>query len=47
MFHCGGAYTGSLEWPIPCLLDKVAMAFPDLNLIVAHFGQPYMEQTAI
>ena len=47
MFHCGGAYTGSLEWADPCLLDKVAMAFPDLKLIVAHFGQPYMEQTAI
>ncbi len=47
MFHCGGAYTGSLEFADPCLLDKVAMAFPDLKLIVAHFGQPYMEQTAI
>ena len=47
MFHCGGAYTGSLEWADPCLLDKVAMAFPDLKLVVAHFGQPYMEQTAI
>ena len=47
MFHCGGAYTGSLEFADPCLLDKVAIAFPDLKLIVAHFGQPYMEQTAI
>ena len=35
MFHCGGAYTGSLEWADPCLLDKVAMAFPDLKLVVA------------
>ncbi|MBT6203184.1 MAG: amidohydrolase [Rhodospirillaceae bacterium] len=47
MFHCGGAYTGSLEFADPCLLDKVAMAFPRLKIIVAHFGQPYMEQTAI
>ena len=47
MFHCGGAYTGSLEWADPCLLDKVAMAFPAMPIIVAHFGQPYMEQTAI
>ena len=47
MFHCGGAYTGSLEWADPCLLDKVAMAFPEMPIIVAHFGQPYMEQTAI
>ena len=47
MFHCGGGYTGSLEFADPCLLDKVALAFPDLKIIVAHFGQPYMEQTAI
>ena len=47
MFHCGGGYTGSLEFADPVLLDKAAMAFPDLNIIVAHFGQPYMEQTAI
>jgi len=47
MMHCGGAYTGSLEFADPCLVDKVAMAFPDLKIIIAHFGQPYMEQTAI
>ncbi len=47
MFHCGGAYTGSLEFADPCLLDRVAMEFPRLKIIVAHFGQPYMEQTAI
>ena len=47
MFHCGGAYTGSLEYADPCLLDRVAMDFPRLKIIVAHFGQPYMEQTAI
>jgi hypothetical protein len=47
MFHCGGAYTGSLEWADPCLLDKVALDFPEMKIIVAHFGQPYMEQTAI
>jgi predicted TIM-barrel fold metal-dependent hydrolase len=47
MFHCGGAYTGNLEFSDPVLLDTVAMAFPDLKIIVAHYGQPYMEQTAI
>ncbi len=47
MFHCGGAYTGSLEFADPCLLDRVAMDFPALKIVVAHFGQPYMEQTAI
>ncbi|MFO0996687.1 MAG: amidohydrolase family protein [Alphaproteobacteria bacterium] len=47
MFHCGGAYTGSLEFADPTLLGQVAHAFPDLKIIVAHYGQPYMEQTAI
>jgi predicted TIM-barrel fold metal-dependent hydrolase len=47
MFHCGGAYTGSLEFQDPCLLDKVAQAFPDVKILVAHLGQPFMEQTVI
>ena len=47
MLHCGGAYKGSLEWADPILVDKVALAFPNLKIIIAHFGQPYMEQTAI
>jgi len=47
MLHCGGAYKGSLEWADPTLIDKVALAFPELKIIIAHFGQPYMEQTAI
>ena len=47
MFHCGGGYTGSLEFSDPCLLDKVALTYPALKIIVCHFGQPYMEQTAI
>lgn len=47
MFHCGGGYSGSLEFSDPCLLDKVALTYPRLKIIVAHFGQPYMEQTAI
>ena len=47
MYHVGGAYTGSLEFGDPFLLDKVAHDFPDMKIIVAHFGQPYMEQTCI
>ena len=47
MLHCGGAYRGSLKWSDPTRLDEVAMAMPDLKIIIAHFGQPYMEQTAI
>lgn len=47
MFHCGGAYSGSLEFQDPCLLDKVAMNFPALKIWIAHLGQPFMEQTVI
>jgi len=46
-FHCGGGYTGSLEFADPSLLDKVALTYPDLKIVVCHYGQPYMEQTAI
>ena len=49
MFHVGGAYDpeASLEWGSPLLLDKVARAFPRLRLIVAHLGQPMMQETVI
>ena len=47
MFHSGAAYTGTLEFGDVTFLDKVALSFPDLKIIVAHFGQPYMEQTCI
>ena len=47
LFHCGGGYTGSLEFADPSLLDKVALTYPDLKIVVCHYGQPYMEQTAI
>lgn len=47
MFHCGGAYTGSLEFANPWRLDKIALELPELKIIIAHFGQPYMEETAV
>jgi len=47
MFHCGGGYTGSLKYSDPSRLDEVAQAFPELKLLIAHLGQPYMEQTII
>lgn len=49
MFHMGGAYDpqGALEWGNPLLLDKVARAFPNLRIIVAHFGQPMMQETVM
>ena len=49
MFHAGGAYpaSASLETANPVLLDPVARAFPDLLIIVAHLGQPWMGETVM
>lgn len=49
MFHMGGAYdpNGTLEWGNPLMLDKVARTFPDLRIVVAHFGQPMMQETVM
>jgi predicted TIM-barrel fold metal-dependent hydrolase len=49
MFHVGGAYDpeAKLEWGSPLLLDRVAGAFPRLRLIVAHLGQPMMQETVM
>ena len=49
MFHSGGAYAqdSTLENASPALLDPVARAFPDLRIIVAHFGQPWMGETVM
>ena len=49
MFHMGGAYdpNGVLDWGNPLRLDKVGRAFPDLRIIVAHFGQPNMQETVM
>jgi predicted TIM-barrel fold metal-dependent hydrolase len=33
---------GPLEWARPFLLDKIARTFPDLKMIIAHFGFPWI-----
>lgn len=49
MFHMGGAYDpdAALEWGSPLLLDRVGRAFPRLRMIVAHLGQPMMQETVM
>jgi predicted TIM-barrel fold metal-dependent hydrolase len=49
MFHMGGAYDpeAALEWGNPLLLDRVGRAFPRLRMIVAHLGQPMMQETVM
>jgi predicted TIM-barrel fold metal-dependent hydrolase len=36
---------GVLEWANPVLLDKVARAFPNLKMILAHVGTPWIGET--
>jgi len=49
MFHMGGAYDpdAALEWGSPLLLDRIGRAFPRLRMIVAHLGQPMMQETVM
>jgi len=49
MWHVGGgaANSSTLENGNPLLLDPIARAFPNLKMIVAHFGQPHMSETVI
>ena len=49
MWHVGGAAASSatLEHGNPLLIDPVARAFPNLRMIVAHLGQPHMQETII
>ena len=47
MFHQAAAFPAQsvLEYGNPVLLDKVARSFPRLRIIVAHLGQPWVEET--
>jgi uncharacterized protein len=47
MFHQAAAFPAQavLEYGNPVLLDKVARSFPKLRIIIAHLGQPWIEET--
>jgi len=47
LFHQGTHFTADskMEYARPYLLDAVARQFPDLHLIVAHCGHPWIEET--
>ena len=48
MWHQGTSYvqSGPLEYSNAVLLDPVARSFPDLKMIVAHLGHPWLAETA-
>jgi predicted TIM-barrel fold metal-dependent hydrolase len=47
IFHQGWVFDPrcSLEEADPILLDRVARAFPDTKIIIAHLGQPWITET--
>ncbi len=47
LWHQGTSFDareGPLEWANPILLDKVARTFPDLKMIIAHLGFPWVRE---
>jgi predicted TIM-barrel fold metal-dependent hydrolase len=47
LFHPSGQFTeqSKLEYGRPYLLDEVARTFPNLRMIIAQIGQPWVEET--
>jgi predicted TIM-barrel fold metal-dependent hydrolase len=47
LIHPSGQYTeqSKLEYARPFLLDEVARAFPNLRLVIAQLGQPWIDET--
>ncbi|MGE2716434.1 amidohydrolase family protein [Mycolicibacterium litorale] len=47
MFHQASVFApdGVLEYAYPSLLDRVAREFRDTNLLLAHLGKPWMNET--
>lgn len=47
MFHQASVFApdGYLEYAYPSMLDKVAREFRDTNMLLAHFGKPWMNET--
>jgi hypothetical protein len=49
MFHMGSqiAPGARLKWCRPVLLDDVAMDFPELTIVIAHMGWPWIAETVM
>ena len=48
MWHQGTSFVqnGPLEFCNPVYMDTVARAFPDMTMIIAHLGHPWISETA-
>jgi predicted TIM-barrel fold metal-dependent hydrolase len=49
MIHQGATFvrTGPLKYALPIQLEDVAIAFPDLKMIIAHLGHPWIAETIV
>ena len=49
LWHQSAGYAADccLEYGNPILLDRIGREFPNLRMIVAHFGQPWIGETAV
>jgi uncharacterized protein len=49
MIHQGAIFAnaGRLSDANPLLLDDVALAFPELKIVIAHLGHPWVHETAV
>jgi hypothetical protein len=49
MIHQGTTFvrTGPLKYALPIQLEDVALAFPELRMIIAHLGHPWIAETLV
>jgi hypothetical protein len=49
MIHQGTTFprTAPLKYALPLLLEDVAIEFPDLKMVIAHLGHPWIEDTIV
>jgi predicted TIM-barrel fold metal-dependent hydrolase len=49
LIHQGTTFprTAPLKYSFPILLEDVALKFPDLKMIIAHMGHPWMDETIV
>jgi predicted TIM-barrel fold metal-dependent hydrolase len=49
MWHQGTTFPSKakLKWGLPLQLEDIAMAFPDLKMIIAHIGHPWEEDCIV
>jgi predicted TIM-barrel fold metal-dependent hydrolase len=49
MIHQGTTFvrTGPLKFALPILLEDVAIAFPELRMVIAHLGHPWIAETLV